>query len=289
MRIAWTRELPSSLLGMGLARESGCALVFDAERSLVRIDPAGQISLRRPAPATVSAAASSDEGKVVAALGRRGQVWLLNAEFDVIWQRSVANRPVAVAIDHLGLAVAVSDESGGLAVFDARGQEMWKASTPRPLLHLAFVPESGALVGAADLGLVCSFDQRGQETWREGLMANVGSLAVSGAGDRIVVACFSEGLRCWSPQKPRLEKLPMTRACRYVAISYAGDAILYAGADYRLTLCDGTGATRDEMTLPAPPGVLAMAALGDRAIVAYDRAVLGIDFERRLSPAGPTW
>src|SRR5436309_9962254 len=113
MRTAWTRELPSPPLGLSLSREAGGALVFDAERTLTRIDRLGQVELRRPAPATVVAAVASDEGRHVAALGRRGQAWLLSAELDVIWQRSLSPRPVALAIDHEGLAVAVADEAGG--------------------------------------------------------------------------------------------------------------------------------------------------------------------------------
>jgi hypothetical protein len=285
VRIDWTRELASPPLGLCLAREPGLALVFDAERTLTLIDPAGQVALKRPSPATLAAAAFSDEGKVVAAVGRRGQVWLLNAEFDVIWQRGLTPRPIAAAIDHLGLAVAVADEAGGLTVFDARGQEMWKAATARPLVHLAYAPESGALVGAADLGLVCAFDRAGKELWREGLMANVGSLAVSGTGERIVLACFSEGLRCCSLEKPRPHKLAGTRECRHAAVSYGGDVILSAGADPRLTVCDASGATRGELALPATPSALALAALAERAVAACDRAVVGIDLERRL-PSG---
>ena len=287
MRIAWTRELPSPPLGLSLAREPGSALVFDAERTFTRLDDLGQVALRRPSPATVSAAAFADEGKVAAAIGRRGQAWLLNAEFDVIWQRSLSPRPVAVALDHLGLVVAVADEAGGLQVFDAQGQEVWWAATPRPLLRLAYVPESGALVGSADLGLLCAFDRRGQVLWREGLMANVGALAVSGAGERIVLACFSEGLRGCSLEKPRPEKLPKSPACRHAAVSYPGDLILCAGADASATLCDPTGAPLDELALPLAPSALALAALGERAVVTCDRAVIGIDAERRLPQAGP--
>src|SRR5262249_15335816 len=148
------------------------------------------------------------------------------------------------------------------------------------------VPQSGALVGSADLGLVCAFDRRGQALWREGLMANVGSLAVSGTGERIVLACFSEGVRHCSMEKPRPEKLPQKPACRHVAVSYSGDLILYAGADNRVTLCDASGATLEELTLPVAPSAAALAALGERAVVACDRTVIGIETERRLPPAG---
>ena len=281
MRIAWTRELPSPPLGLSLARESGAALTFDAERTFTRLDALGQVDLRKPSPATVTAAAISDEGRHVAALGRRGQAWLLSAEFDVIWQRSLSPRPVALAIDHQGHAVAVADEAGGLHVFDALGQEVWRAATPRPLIHLAFVPEGGALVGAADLGLVCAFDRRGQQLWREGLMANVGSLAVSGSGELIVLACFSEGLRRSALHKPRLEKPPQGGGpCRLAAVGYRGDVVLCAGADNRLTLYGGAGATKGEMTLPAAPSAIALAALAERAVVTLDRAVIGIDLSR---------
>jgi hypothetical protein len=279
VRIAWTRELPSPLLGLSLARESGVALVFDAERTFTRLDALGQVELRRPAPATVTAAVISDEGKHVVALGRRGQAWLLSAEFDVIWQRSLSPRPVGVAIDHQGHVVAVADEGGGLHVFDALGQEVWRATTARPLLHLAYVPEGGALVGAADLGLVCAFDRRGQQLWREGLMANVGSLAVSGSGDLIVLACFSEGLRRGALQKSRLEKPPQSVPCRLAALGYRGDVILCAGTDNRLVLLAG-GVTKGELTLPGVPLALALSALGERAVVGTDRDVIGLDLTR---------
>jgi hypothetical protein len=280
VRIAWTRELPSPPLGLSLARESGAVLTFDAERAFTRLDALGQVDLRKPSPATVTAAALSDEGKHVAALGRRGQAWLLSAEFDVIWQRSLSPRPVALAIDHQGQVVAVADEAGGLHVFDALGQEVWRAATPRPLVHLAYVPEGGALVGAADLGLVCAFDRRGHLLWREGLMANVGSLAVSGSGELIVLACFSEGLRRCALQKPRLEKPPQGGPCRLAAVGYRGDVVLCAGTDSRLILFDAAGATKGEMTLPAAPSALALAALGERAVVTADRAVIGVDLTR---------
>jgi hypothetical protein len=282
VRLAWSRELSSPPLGLSLARESGCALVFDVERMLTRLDRLGQVELRRAAPATPTAAVISDEGRHVAALGRRGQVWLLSAEFDVIWQRSLSRQPVALAIDHLGRAVAVSDEGGGLHVFDERGQEVWHSATPRPLVHLAWVPEVGALVGSADLGLVCAFDRRGQYLWREGLVANVGSLAVSGRGERIVLACFSEGLCCYSLERPRQTRFPDAGAARLAAVGYRGEPVLSVGQDHRLTLLDAEGKRRAEWAPPAAPQAVALSALGERAVVTTERAVVGIEIEEKV-------
>jgi hypothetical protein len=278
--VAWTRELPSPPLGLSLARETGAAVVFDAERTFTRLDAAGEVALRRPSPATVTAAAASDDGRFVAALGRRGQAWLLSAEFDVVWQLGLAPRPLAVAIDHEGHAIAVADEAGGLLVYDRHGQQLWRVLTPRPLVRLAFVPEGGELVGAADLGLVCAFDRRGRPLWRQGLAANVGSLAVSGEGGRILLACFSDGLRVASLRAHAFETLGQAAPCRIAALSYRGDAILCAGTDLRVTLHDGRGVKRDEWAPPAAPLALALSALAERAAVATERAVIGLDLSR---------
>lgn len=279
MRLDWSRELPAPALGIGLAREPGTLLVFDAERMLTRLDRTGQIELRRPAPATLTAAVITDEGRHVAAIGRRGQVWLLSAEFDVIWQRSVSS-PVAVAIDHLGRAVAVADGAGGLHVFDDGGQELWRTTTARPLRYLAYVAEAGALVGAADLGLVCAFDRRGEIMWRDGLMANVGSLAVSGDGRRIALACFSEGLCCYALERPKQERLSNVGVCRLVGLGYTGEPVVSVGLDHRVTVRDGRGASVGELVLPHVPAALVVSALGDWAAVTAERGVMGIELAR---------
>ncbi len=283
MRLLWSIDLPAPPLGLSLAREPGSFLVWDGEKNLARFDRNGKQQLRRPAPATLVAATLSDAGTHAAAVGRRGQVWLLTGELDVIWERSLSRKPVAVAVDHLGQGVAVADEAG-VHVFDAAGREIWRASTPRPLVYLAFVPESAALVGSAEFGLVCAFDRGGHCLWREGLVVHVGSLAVSGDGSRIVLACFTEGLFVYALNQPRLLRLPQAAPCRLAALGYTGEPILTAGLENQLALRDARGEQGDELALPGPPLALALAALGEWAVVALAGGkVVGVAIE----PAAP--
>ena len=78
------------------------------------------------------------------------------------------------------------------------------------------------------------------------------------------------------------------RPCRLAAVSYGGEVILCAGADNRLTLLDAGGVKKAEAALPGVPTALALAALGERAVAACDRSVIGLDVGR-LSHAGPAW
>ena len=281
MRQLWSIDLSAPPLGLSLAREPGTFLVWDGDKMLGRFDRRGRLVLRRAAPGTLVAAALSDDGQHVAAVGRRGQVWLFTAELDLLWERALPHRPVALALDHLGKGVAVADEAG-VHVFDATGRELWRASTPRPLVHLAFVPEAPVLVGCAEFGLVCAFDREGHCLWREGLAVNVGSLAVSGDGERIVLACYTEGLCVYSLSQPRQQRLPQAAPCRLAALGYLGEPILTTGEEHRLALRDGQGAPRKEWQLPGAALALGLAALGDWAVVVLAGGqVVGVEVEAK--------
>ena len=61
----------------------------------------------------------------------------LTGELDLVWERSLPHRPVAVALDPLGKALAVADEAG-VHVFDDTGRAIWRhsnAGTATPTLR----------------------------------------------------------------------------------------------------------------------------------------------------------
>ena len=274
MRIAWTRSLSAPPLGLCLAREVGTLLVWEAEGTLVRLDSAGRVELRQRSPITPVAVAMSDDGRLVAVVGKRGQVCLLTLDLVPIWERSLPRKPTALAIDHLGRRVAVADESGSVFVFDREGHEVWRASAARPLTRLAFVPEAPALIGAAEFGLVCAFDGAGVCTWRDGLVAHVGSLAVSGSGDLILLACFNEGLCTYALNRPRSKRLPMSPPSRLAAVDYRGETIVSVGLDGQLVRCAADGTKQLGLSLSANAVAVCVEALGRAAIVALGDGTL---------------
>src|SRR5262249_37260907 len=140
------------------------------------------------------------------------------------------------------------DMMGGLHLFDRQGKAVWKVTTPRPLRYLAFIPEKPMLAASADFGLVACFDAAGKPLWRDGLVAHVGSLAVSGDGAVIALACFTEGLCCYAVDRGQPQRIAQAAPCNLAAISYTGDVMLTAGLNDQAALRDREGAVREEFT-----------------------------------------
>src|SRR5579875_3550214 len=229
MRLLWSQTIPAPLRGLILARERETILAWDGQDRLYLFNESGTIQAQRPAPAPMASAGCAEDGSAfLVAASQSPAVFGLAPDLSPRWQRPVAQRVTAVAVEPLGRRIAVADAGGTLYLLDERGRMLWQAATPRPLHHLAFVPETAVLVGAADFGLVLCFGASGECLWRDGLVAHVGSLAVSGDGSCVLLACFSDGLYRYSTAGPQQQRISLDAPCHFAALSYAGDYLLTA-------------------------------------------------------------
>jgi hypothetical protein len=256
------------LCGLASARERGWLLAWDAAGGLHLFNRSGERQAWAQAPAPLAAAGCADDGSALAAVGTGGQVWLLAPDLTPRWERLAPAGCTAAAIDPYGQYVAAADSGGGLTVFDRGGRPRWRVRGARPLKHVTFVPEKPALAASADFGLTAAFDFAGRLLWRDAPLAHVGSLAVSGDGAVIALACFSEGVTCYSVGRPSRRPWPGGDPCRLAALSYDGDAVLTAGLDGRLRLRDAAGAIRAEAELEGAAVGLALGPLAGYAAVA---------------------
>jgi hypothetical protein len=273
----WSVTTAGRPLGLAPAREKGTLLAWDDSHWLYLLNRKGERQGQRRCAGAV-AGCCADDGSAYAAAGGGGEVWWLAPDLMPRWERAVPAPALAVALDPFGRRLAVADAGGHLSLFDRRGRQLARVETPRPLRQLAFVPEAPRLVGCADLGLLACFDLAGRCLWREGLVAHVGALAVTGEGGRIALACFSEGLRFYSLAGHKEAGVAPPEPCRLVALSYDGSRLLVGGLGNRLLLLDRDGQTLESLTLDGPAAALALAALGEWAAVALaDGQVLGLD------------
>jgi hypothetical protein len=271
----WSQTIPAPLRGLCLARERETVLAWDGQDGLFLFNHAGLIQAQRPSPVPVAAAGCADDGCAYAIGG--GQVpmvcWLA-PDLTPQWRRSLQHRTTAIAVEPLGRCVAVADAGGTLHLLDARGRTHWQAITPRPLHHLAFVPEKSVLVGASDFGLVACFGASGECLWRDGLVAHVGSLSVSGDGGCLLLACFSDGLYRYNSDGPKQQRIPLDSPCRLAAISYAGDTLITADQQNSVCNRDSKGDLRNRLSLENRAVALALGALADYAVVGLANGVI---------------
>jgi hypothetical protein len=266
MRPLWTQALPAAPRGLALAREKGWILAWDEANWFTLLNQKGERQAQVRAPGSITAACCADDGSAGAGAGARGEVWWLAPDLTVRWERSVDAPAVSAGLDAFGQYLAVSDRGGHVHVFDRLGRPVSRVQCPRPLCHLSFTPTG--FVGSADYGLVASFDLSGRWLWRDGPVAHLGSLAVSGDGSQVALACFSEGILRYDGQGKKLGRLPVPEPCRLVAMSYDGRLLLVGGLAGRLLLLETSGGTLVNDLLDRPLAALALAALGDSAVVA---------------------
>jgi hypothetical protein len=251
-----------------LARERGWLLAWDDKDWIYLLnqagDPQGQVHMPRP----LTAVCCADDGSAFAVVGLQGEVWWLGPDLQTRWEQTLANRTVGAALDAFGQYLAVADARGRLYLFDRHGRRVFQVDSPRPLHHLAFVPAAPFLVGSSDYGLVACFDPAGRWVWRDGLVAHIGSLAVSGDGEKIVLACFTDGLQRYSLAGKKLSRLAVSEPYRLAVLTFDGRTTLMAGLGNRLQLLDADGAVLSSYVLENPPLAIAFSALGDKAFVA---------------------
>jgi hypothetical protein len=265
VQVVWSRKLGAPPRGLALARERGWLLVWDSEHGLHLFNRSGEAQAHFQTADAVTAAGCADDGGSFAAVGAQGQVWMLAPDLTPRWERTLPQRGTAVALDAFGQYLAAADGRGELTLYDRSGRQRWHVANARPLHHLAFIPERPALAAAADFGLVACYGITGDVLWRESPVAHTGSLAVSGDGAVIALACFSDGLCCYSLEGAKRRCLDGAAPCRLAAASYDGDLFLTADLNHRLQLRDALGGLRGEWPLDGTPTGLALAAMGDEA------------------------
>jgi hypothetical protein len=274
----WSQTLQAAPRGLSLAREKGWLLAWDDNQWIYLLNHAGQPQGQSRQGSAVAAACCADNGSAIVAVGSLGQVWWLAPDLTLRWERSLPARPVTAAIDPFGQYLAVSDVRGGLRIIDCYGRSVAEAETPRPLHHLTFVSSAPYLIGAADFGLVACLNMKGGWVWRDGLVIHVGSLAVTGTGDQVLISCFTEGLQRYSLAGGKLVPFSTVEPWRLVAASFEGQRILVGGMTRRLHLLDGAGKTVRSCGVDAPPAALALDPLGYVGYVALpDNRIVALD------------
>jgi hypothetical protein len=264
---------------LALAREKGWCLIWDEEQYVYLFSRTGATQARTKTPDRIVAACAADDGLAFVVAGIKGELWWLAPDLAVRWQQALTHPALAVALDLFGQYLAVADSQGNLHYFDCQGRPLGHVLCPRPLHHLAFVSSAPQILGCADYGLVIGHDLAGRCLWREGLFAHVGSLAVSGDGEQVVLACFSAGLQRYTAAGTNKGRLPLAEPCRLAAISFDGRYLLVAGLSNRTLLLDPTGRTLCDHAFDKAVVSFALGALGESAVVALvDGRVVGLEF-----------
>ncbi len=189
---------PEGIVAMDYAEEARSLLVGTATGHLVLLNQSGEQLKRERGFDDIRCLVWSDTGKFGAVALANGWLVCFDDQLKKRWEVELTGEIRGLAITPFGSHIAVSSESSQTHIVTIDKKEVAKFDTPRPLDFLHFLHEKPLLIGAAEFGHLCCHQLDGHEEWNERIMNNVGNIAVSGCGKRILLAAFNHGIQVLS-------------------------------------------------------------------------------------------
>ncbi|MFM7316679.1 MAG: hypothetical protein ACKO5E_07000, partial [bacterium] len=201
--LEWVFVADSPIEAVHLAGESQMMMVRDQSGRTQVISTEGEILASDVASDIIRLSAADQSGELAAMiLGKRKMVFL-DWDLNLLVEKTLHSEPVALAVDSLGLYVAVSFPGKETWIFTRQGKKVASFDTRQPLARIAFVPGSARLVGATTFDqLVCAeitTDKGGyydaELVWQQNTGIGIGHLHVIGGNGKVLASCNNMGLQ----------------------------------------------------------------------------------------------
>lgn len=266
----WSWYCNGRLRGCGLLRERQWVYAWDDSRSIYLLDLQGDLIAHRRIPKEIMDVSADEIGGYVVAVGRTGDIWWLDRELEPQLEIRVPFDPLSVAVDPFGQYAVISSQDGKNIICTRAGRKTAEFHTTRPLKHLRFVPSTGLIIAAAEHGLVTCLDYRGQVLWQNALWSNVGSLAVDGGGNVILLGCYGHGLIRFSASGNREGIYRYDYSPSQVVVDFEGSRIIAASLEQYVTELTYEGVLKANKYLEDKPVALGLDALGRYGVIGMD-------------------
>lgn len=180
---------------LAYAAEARQILVGTTSGFLIRLHRDGIQDLRVRGYEHLSQLAWSHDGKFGAAVTRDKRLTVFDHTLQRRWHVTMTGNVCGLAIAPFGSHVVAATESRRMHLVTIDKKEVAVIETPQAINHLHFLQDQAAIVASAEFGHLCRHSIDGQEEFEERIMNNVGGMAVTADGERILLAAFNHGVQ----------------------------------------------------------------------------------------------
>ncbi|MBI1322809.1 hypothetical protein GC170_06450 [bacterium] len=199
----WIYQADSAVAAVHLCGESQAILVRENSGRIVAITPEGDIRNVQAAPEAVKLSAADQCGQLIALVMDRTKLVLLDGDLNLIVEKKLHSEPLGLAVDPLGLFVAVSFEGRETQLYTRAGKMAGKFETRQPLARMSFVPGSARLLACTkfDQFLAVDFEAEGRNqlipeiAWARNTGVVFGHMHVIGESGKVLASCNVMGLQ----------------------------------------------------------------------------------------------
>lgn len=186
---------PEGIQCLVYAAEARQILVGTSSGFLVRLHRDGVQDQRVRGFEHLDHLAWSHDGRFGAAVTRGQRLTIFNRHLRPKWNVTMTGKINCVAVAPFGSHVAAGTEARRIHVVTIDKKEIAAIETPQAINHIQFLQDKAALVAVAEFGHLCRHAIDGEQIFEERIMNNVGGLATTADGKRILLAAFNHGVQ----------------------------------------------------------------------------------------------
>lgn len=186
---------PEGIVDIAYGAEAASLILATAAGSLTLLHRNGSLLKTNRNFEGVRSVVWADTGNFGAAIVGNNKIICFDSGLQTLWDVRITGQVRSIAITPHGSHLAICDNSARAHIVTTDRQQIAKFNTTQTLDFVQFVAERPRLIGAAEFGHLCCYSLTGEALWSQQLSCNVGALAVSGCGRRILLAGFNHGIQ----------------------------------------------------------------------------------------------
>jgi len=298
----WRLVLPGRISSVSLAWFSSDTVLAENRGRVTCADGLGVHRWEFDAGADHPQVAITADGRRTAVLAR-GNLWWLDGEGRVLWQKQSLGGALGLAVEPLGRRIICASDSGRAFVFAPSGRPVGELRVLFPGRFVAVASVTGQCVVASEFGDLAAFDlsalespertwfdvakplrdwlgwEPGEEAgeaapggprldslWRRRLAMPVAGLAVSQSGGPVLLASPQDRVYAFSSAGESLGTYAVGKQPSAVACNWTGSVLFFANGERQLLMMDREGGLRFLQHTEEPLVALAADALANRLL-----------------------
>ncbi|MEP3479529.1 MAG: WD40 repeat domain-containing protein [Fuerstiella sp.] len=186
---------PEGIRCLTYAAEARQVLVGTASGFLIKLHRDGVQDQRVRGFDHLNHLAWSHDGRFGAAVTRDKRLTIFDRHLRPKWHVTMTGKINCIAMSPFGSHIATGTEARRIHVVTTDKKELVEIETPQAINHIQFLQDSAAFIAAAEFGHLCKHSIDGQLEFEERIMNNVGGLAITANGKRILMAAFNHGVQ----------------------------------------------------------------------------------------------
>ena len=201
--LEWVFVADTPVEAVHLSSETQKILIRDQSGRVVCLSTEGELLASEVTPEPIRISAADQAGQLIAlVLGKRSLVFM-DWDLNLLVERKLHSEPISLAVDPLGLYVAVGFIGNETRLYTRQGKPAGDFETRQPLAHMGFMPGTAKLLGSTKFDqLICAELEQGRNhqldpevAWTQNTGVAIGHMHVIGGAAKILASCHNMGLQ----------------------------------------------------------------------------------------------